>query len=1291
MQLLRTPLFVRSFLLLACAALPEQSAYAFPQARTLVPLKKPAATSRALPVLPPKVVAEPPQPSVDPDTPQIETTDGAATTPEDASAAAEKQNRLRALQTMDFDRRPSAILKAWSTSELPVSAIDQSNEDAAEANPLAATTKIISGLQLAVTQGNWTQVGDYLEQLVEDERLVAWNQIVSSLQMGPRSSPKARNGQIIGEKNILKAADILQLAEIYPADSIPEEAAQRVGRLAATCSNEGESPQELEVQLSQHLQQAPPESLIDAPTAVRILFAAGQNKAAASILPQLEVDQASPDAEMLLLIATIRHDVWKSSGSSAELQSAWKATLAALEATAVFTESTEQARPPESPAELETRKRIGLEVLQMAVRIAPLLEDELGGNWLRESFSSEADRGRRIMQGIGETAATSMALMPTAPDQRLDVLKLQQNAVSALLSQQGDSPEDWQTALNLMLINWLREARYSQEFDSSVQRGPSLQRDNFGNYYYKQDDANRQNQARIQSGMPTAINSGKLLDILPDERFLKFLDPAVFPTFASTTATLLLKVQEETEAFPWIEKLAESHPDDAVQLVRTFLETWSTNNDPNSNRRRTGVYMFSFGFNQRLNAIPLTRSHQQRNLQELAGWVQRIRSLQLEGVDDTWIAKAFTSVHSSAEVYQLAELQTVFGDPQDIAPKTMSILLSQMRNNLATLWRSPQVQQNSKTNRRKQEIEAEVVRGYQTAITLCRDALGNTPDEWQLMMQQGALEHDLANYNNDLARSSDFLNQRQQALETLQAAADSYVRNVAELDAKDYSVEPFNTWFYASLGDASIQQITPDRNPLLEQFRLISESMAKIPQASLLRHREMFCNDLFARMSGVNPAVKFRFVREGLQIIGDETQGREARKVFEYYSDLVSEISLMAEIDGPLDVGSDTPFGVLISIRHTRAIEREAGGFSRYLQNQNSGGGYFYNNGRPNEDYRDKFEDAARQALDEHFEVLSVTFEPESVQSIPDDEPGWRKTPYAWILLKSRGPEIDRLPAVRLDLDFLDTTGYVVLPVESPVLSINCSDLAAAAPRPFEQLSITQTLDERMAKQGELLLEVKATARGLVPELDQILQLKFPGCEVVSVDDGQLSVSSFDDSSTQPAVLSERIWNVTLNKAPQTDASTFVFASTQIAAADADVLYQRYNDADLQSVEQHIQFLAESGVNQPVNKTLQAVLAVLMLAAFAVTGMVRFRQKTVQAANSQDSVRVYPRGSVDAFTAAGMLRRVYSECDSSEEQEQLRRAIDQIESIWFSNTSPDESASLEELLSPWFQFETANS
>ena len=50
------------------------------------------------------------------------------------------------------------------------------------------------------------------------------------------------------------------------------------------------------------------------------------------------------------------------------------------------------------------------------------------------------------------------------------------------------------------------------------------------------------------------------------------------------------------------------------------------------------------------------------------------------------------------------------------------------------------------------------------------------------------------------------------------------------------------------------------------------------------------------------------------------------------------------------------------NLRHTREIERESGGFQRYLQNQTNSQ-YAYNFGRPPEDYRDKFEKAARAAL----------------------------------------------------------------------------------------------------------------------------------------------------------------------------------------------------------------------------------------------------------------------------------------------------------------------------------------
>ena len=149
------------------------------------------------------------------------------------------------------------------------------------------------------------------------------------------------------------------------------------------------------------------------------------------------------------------------------------------------------------------------------------------------------------------------------------------------------------------------------------------------------------------------------------------------------------------------------------------------------------------------------------------------------------------------------------------------------------------------------------------------------------------------------------------------------------------------------------------------------------------------------------------------------------------------------------------PFGLKIDLRHTREIERESGGFAKYLQNQNSQN-FGYNYGRPLEDYRDKFEEATREALKEHFEVLSVTFNEPEARSRAEPEYGWRTTPYAYLLLKPRGAQIDRVPPLRLDLDFLDTTGYAILPVESSALVIDAS-AKEEEPRPFEKLALTHS------------------------------------------------------------------------------------------------------------------------------------------------------------------------------------------------------------------------------------------
>src|SRR5690606_33499227 len=124
---------------------------------------------------------------------------------------------------------------------------------------------------------------------------------------------------------------------------------------------------------------------------------------------------------------------------------------------------------------------------------------------------------------------------------------------------------------------------------------------------------------------------------------------------------------------------------------------------------------------------------------------------------------------------------------------------------------------------------------------------------------------------------------------------------------------------------------------------------------------------------------------------------------------------LETALDGSNSIGHGRPFGVFVNIRHTREIERESGGFGRYLQNQNTGArNFFYNYGRPLENYRDKFEEYVVQAVGEKFDVLSVTFQSEDVTSRSLSKEGWRVTPYAYVMLKSRSPEVDIIPSFQL-------------------------------------------------------------------------------------------------------------------------------------------------------------------------------------------------------------------------------------------------------------------------------------
>ena len=198
-------------------------------------------------------------------------------------------------------------------------------------------------------------------------------------------------------------------------------------------------------------------------------------------------------------------------------------------------------------------------------------------------------------------------------------------------------------------------------------------------------------------------------------------------------------------------------------------------------------------------------------------------------------------------------------------------------------------------------------------------------------------------------------------------------------------------------------------------------------------------------------------------------------------------------------------------------------------------------------------------------------------------------------------PRSTRSPPLRLDLDFMDTSGYVILPVESPAIP-SMQRRQAAPSGPHEKLQITQILDERQAKDGKLVLEVKATARGLVPDLDQILDVRAAGFEIDKTDDQGLSVSKFDPESEANLVDSERTWLVHFLGGPiATEApKTFKFASAK--GEGAETVYQRYVDADLAKVGPEVPLEARYG--QPTYAWVWWLVGGLLLAALLAAALI---------------------------------------------------------------------------------------
>ncbi len=1195
-----------------------------------------------------------------------ETADAAAK----AAEAQKKQQRLQKIQQLQFDRRPSTILKTWSErDEKPKDAGNdaekpksETGEPVPQPDPFDQEIKVF---QRHVTLGQWVEVKRYLAGLPEDEGKALYQRLLLSLRSVPKPTPAAampgmpvpsvtqRGGR--PEKNTFTFEDVIALADAAPVE-LDDKLIVSLGAILREALGTGNVVKELVARLKEEIAKPEDDAALNERQAAQLLFGCGRAIEAGEFLPDVEKATTSDDFEALNLLSRYYLALHAEEREVEHLEEAWRVLQAVL-------------------ASSETEKAEREQALQRAVGLAPKIREELGEKWLEESFTGQPERGMEILASIGATAARAMQTQARSPNSRLTALQLQTTAVESLLQSSPDLAGEWSDALNLLAGNWLSEALVSYQYDQSTRRGPSLRRDSYGNYFYYNQDyyGSSRSSNRLQP-----IKTGDLLDIKPSDRWLELVSVSLKPKFDMVFAQLHLKVNEEDSAFPYIEELAKVYPDMAEDLVDEFLRVWTNNHDPNSSRNRTNHYMFMYGYERKAESIPLTRSKQERNLQELAALVKRLRALPLEELNEALLARAFTRCHSAAEVYRLESIEKVFGALENVEPKTLAELSQQMRANLVGVWRQPAVQKDKKTKRKQKDIQREVLRGYEVARRAVRKGLEKHPDHWALELARASIDHDENNYKRELANDSEFSKRLGDAFAGFKKAADLYVAGVGDLREDEETTKVFELWYYASLGACDLQHVDSEKVPDLRQPARIREAILALPGEAAERHLAIFANTLFTRMSAVKPAVKYRYVRTGLEIVGDHKQAREARKVFDYYKDLVTEIKLETVIDGSAVVGHTEPFGVFVNLRHTREIERESGGFGRYLQNQNTGSYYYYNYGRPLENYRDKFEEIVRQAAEEHFEILSVTFQTEKVNSRAVEEYGWRVTPYAYLLLKPRGAEVDKIPSVRLDLDFLDTSGYAIIPVESPALPIDASSEKGEA-RPLEKLAITQTLDERQADEGKLILEVKATAQGLVPKLDELLTLGSEGFEITGTEDQGLSVSRFDPESDETVVVSERTWMVTFQALDDLSELPKTFRFPEAKLDIDELVYQRYDDADLLAVESTIDLEERYGA---VSYAWVWFLAGIVLVG---AGILFFGLRAARRRPAKERSSFEMPESLTPFTLLGRLRDIQQNNGLGDDgKQELAASIGRLEEHFFLR-GDTEAPDLQEIGESWIR------
>ena len=768
----------------------------------------------------------------------------------------------------------------------------------------------------------------------------------------------------------------------------------------------------------------------------------------------------------------------------------------------------------------------------------------------KELIQNQPDSALKIVAGLERKLQTESR---NEPGVRLDNLRAQTVLAGLIAEHANLATGNWKQVLSLMAESWMNEAEAS----------------------FSQRSANRQ---RFRNN-GNEVDPEELLGLAPTGKWLASLPEDMRNRFDASLSRAIIASANFELAADRIVDLARRHPEAGLALAEDFLQAWGQAHNPQlpeELRKRYGLPEDA--------RIPITPVMMERNIESLALMMNVFRKAGVAPRDQSKVVTAFDLAYSNAEAYRDTHIEKVFGPTAKMDEQVFFLLVQKMHANLFDRWRRVDLQRSSLTRRNEAQTYAMVEAGYTSVLKMIDQWSASRDQAYKALTLGGVVLNDWADFEsfqelNATDPSKRIVAAKERMLQSqdyFQRASVAYGKAVTHLQPSEYTIEGYLSWFNAVVGIGSNGQVNLSNPMNRAALAHIREAVLKLPGKTAGIHMGQLAKTLNARLTDTNNPLhedlKYRYLASALVVTKNDPFTLGLKKRSDYLDELLSEIHVETRVDGPNAVGVNQEFGIIVSVVHTEAMGRVAR-FGQYLSNDM--GAVAANAKRRGNQVRktadtkgprDEFEQNLTDTLSPFFTIRSITFALPDVKPRPTNRPGWEETPLAYVLVKAKDASVDKIPPVQMELRFIDLSGPVTIPATSSETLLKVAT-TPVAPRPAEKIEVVQTMDTRQfAINGSLTLEVSATATGLIPELDELLDLS-PLTNVVKVRQvtaiDPLMVKEFNTWADNIAPLSSRRWAVTLDGDPirAADKATDV-PFPAVKAPTAKTKWRTYQDMD---------------------------------------------------------------------------------------------------------------------------------